>query len=156
MSLEELIAAGTGATPVDLLLANAKIVNTFTAEIEDGNVAIHQGYIAGIGDYRQAKQVIDLEGRYLAPGLIDGHVHIESSLLHPAEYAKAVVPRGVSSVVTDLHEIANVSGLRGIRYLMDCAQRLPWTSTSWRPPVSPPHISRQREPSSERRNSKPP
>lgn len=125
MSPEELIATARGDTPADLLLANAKIVNTFTAEIEDGNVAIHQGYIAGIGDYHQARQVIDLEGRYLAPGLIDGHVHIESSLLHPAEYARAVVPRGVSSVVTDLHEIANVTGLKGIRYLMDCARPLP-------------------------------
>ncbi|TET16119.1 MAG: adenine deaminase, partial [Dehalococcoidia bacterium] len=109
MSLEELIAVARGDTPADLLLANAKIVNTFTAEIEDSNVAICQGYIAGIGEYHQARQVIDLEGRYLAPGLINGHVHIESSLLHPAEYAKAVVPRGVSSVVTDLHEIANVT-----------------------------------------------
>ncbi len=125
MSLEELIATARGDTPADLLLANAKIVNTFTAEIEDGNVAICQGYIAGIGDYHQAKKVIDLEGRYLAPGLIDGHVHIESSLLHPAEYARAVVPRGISSVVTDLHEIANVTGLKGIRYLMDCARPLP-------------------------------
>ncbi len=125
MSLEELIATARGDTPADLLLANAKIVNTFTAEIEDGNVAIYQGYIAGIGDYHRAKKVIDLEGRYLAPGLIDGHVHIESSLLHPAEYARAVVPRGVSSVVTDLHEIANVTGLKGIRYLMDCARPLP-------------------------------
>ncbi len=125
MSLEELIAVARGDTPADLLLANAKIVNTFTAEIEDSNVAIYQGYIAGIGDYHQARQVIDLEDRYLAPGLINGHVHIESSLLHPAEYAKAVVPRGVSSVVTDLHEIANVTGLKGIRYLMDCARPLP-------------------------------
>lgn len=125
MSLEKLIAVARGEIPADLLLANAKVVNTFTAEIESANVAIHQGYVAGIGDYKQARQVVDLEGRYLAPGLIDGHVHIESSLLHPAEYARAVVPRGVSAVVTDLHEIANVSGLKGIRYLMDCARPLP-------------------------------
>ncbi len=125
MILEKLIAAARGDTPADLLLINAKVVNTFTAEIEDASVAIQQGYVAGIGDYEQAKQVIDLEGRYLAPGLIDGHVHIESSLLHPTEYARAVVPRGISTVVTDLHEIANVSGLKGIRYLMDCARPLP-------------------------------
>ena len=125
MSLKKLIAVARGEIPADLLLANAKVVNTFTAEIEGANVAIHQGYVAGIGDYEQARQVVDLEGRYLAPGLIDGHVHIESSLLHPAEYARAVVPRGVSAVVTDLHEIANVSGLKGIRYLMDCARPLP-------------------------------
>ena len=125
MSLEKLIAVARGEVPSDLLLTNARIVNTFTAEIEKGNVAICQGRIAGIGDYRQAKQTIDLEGKYLAPGLINGHIHVESSMLHIAEYAKAVVPRGTSTIVTDLHEIANVAGLRGIRYLMDCARRLP-------------------------------
>jgi len=125
LSLEKLIAVARGEAPADLLLSNARIVNTFTAEIEKGNVAICQGRIAGIGDYRQAKQTIDLEGKYLAPGLINGHIHIESSMLHIAEYAKAVVPRGTSTIVTDLHEIANVAGLRGIRYLMDCARRLP-------------------------------
>lgn len=125
MSLEKLIVVARGEAPADLLLSNARIVNTFTAEIEKGNVAICQGRIAGIGDYRQAKQTIDLEGKYLAPGLINGHIHIESSMLHIAEYAKAVVPRGTSTIVTDLHEIANVAGLRGVRYLMDCARRLP-------------------------------
>jgi adenine deaminase len=125
LSLEKLIAVARGEAPADLLLSNARIVNTFTAEIEKGNVAICQGRIAGIGDYRQAKQTIDLEGKYLAPGLINGHIHIESSMLHIAEYAKAVVPRGTSTIVTDLHEIANVAGLRGIRYLMDCARSLP-------------------------------
>ena len=125
MTLEKLIAVARGEVLADLLLTNARIVNTFTAEIEKGNVAICQGRIAGIGDYRQAKQTIDLEGKYLAPGLINGHIHIESSMLHIAEYAKAVVPRGTSTIVTDLHEIANVAGLRGIRYLMDCARRLP-------------------------------
>jgi adenine deaminase len=125
VTLEKLIAVARGEVPADLLLTNARIVNTFTAEIEKGNVAICQGRIVGIGDYRQAKQTIDLEGKYLAPGLINGHIHIESSMLHIAEYAKAVVPKGTSTIVTDLHEIANVAGLRGIRYLMDCARRLP-------------------------------
>ena len=125
MSLEKLIAVAKGEAPADLLLTNARIVNTFTAEIEKGNIAISQGRIAGIGDYSQAKQKIDLNGKYLAPGLINGHIHIESSMLHIAEYAKAIVPRGTSTIVTDLHEIANVAGLRGIRYLMDCARGLP-------------------------------
>ncbi len=125
MSLEKLIAVAKGETPADLLLTNARIVNTFTAEIEKGNVAISQGRIAGIGDYSKAKKKIDLKGRYLAPGLINGHIHIETSMLHLAEYARAVVPRGTSAIVTDLHEIANVAGLRGIRYLMDCARGLP-------------------------------
>ena len=125
MSLERLIAVAKGEAPADLLLTNSRVVNTFTAEIEKSNVAIYQGRIAGIGDYGQAKQKIDLEGKYLAPGLINGHIHVESSMLHIAEYAKAVVPRGTSAIVTDLHEIANVAGLRGIRYSMDCARALP-------------------------------
>jgi adenine deaminase len=125
LRLEKLIAVAKGEVPSDLLLTNARIVNTFTAEIEKGNVAISQGRIAGIGDYHEAKKTIDLKGKYLAPGLINGHIHIESSLLHIAEYAKAVVPGGTSTIVTDLHEIANVAGLRGIRYLMDCARGLP-------------------------------
>ena len=125
MNLEKLIAVARGEAEADLLLTHARIVNTFTAEIEKGNVAICQDRIAGIGDYRKAKQVIDLKGKYLAPGLIDGHVHIESSLLHPAEYARAVVPRGVSAIVTDLHEMANVAGLKGIGYLMNSARKLP-------------------------------
>lgn len=125
MSLEKLIAVARGETAADLLLTNARIINTFTAEIEKSNVAISQGRIAGIGDYSQAKQKIDLKGKYLAPGLINGHIHTESSLLHISEYARAVVPRGTSAIVTDLHEIANVAGLKGIRYLMDCARTLP-------------------------------
>lgn len=125
MSLEKLIAVARGEAAADLLLTNARIINTFTAEIEKGNVSISQGRIAGIGDYSQAKHKIDLKGKYLAPGLINGHIHIESSLLHIAEYARAVVPRGTSAIVTDLHEIANVAGLKGIRYLMDCARTLP-------------------------------
>jgi adenine deaminase len=125
LNLGKLIAVAKGEAAADLLLTNARIINTFTAEIEKGNVAICQDRIAGIGDYKKARQIIDLKGKYLAPGLIDGHVHIESSLLHPAEYARAVVPRGVSAIVTDLHEIANVAGLKGIRYLMESAEKLP-------------------------------
>ncbi|MFC1926316.1 adenine deaminase [Chloroflexota bacterium] len=123
--MEDLIAVARGEVAADLVLANAKVVNTFTAEIEEANVAIHGGLIAGVGDYNEANEVIDLKGRYLAPGLINGHTHVESSLLHPAEYAKAVVPRGTTAVVTDLHEIANVSGLRGMRFIIECARRLP-------------------------------
>src|SRR4030042_85497 len=108
-----------------MLLADAMIVNTFTAEIERGNVAICQGRIAGIGDYTIARRTINIKGKYLSPGLINGHIHIESSMLHIAEYARAVVTRGTSAIVTDLHEIANVAGLKGIRYLMDCARTLP-------------------------------
>ena len=114
-----------GELPADLLLANAKVVNVFTGEIEPGNVTIWGDRIAGIGEYRQAKEVLDLAGKYIAPGLINGHVHLESSMLEPGQYARAVVPRGTSAVVTDLHEIANVCGIEGIRYIVNCARRLP-------------------------------
>jgi len=120
-----LIAVAKGELPADLILANAKVVNVFTGEVESGNVAISGDRIAGVGDYHQAKQVLDLGGKYLAPGLINGHTHLESSMLDIAQYARAVVPRGTLEVVTDLHELANVCGLEGIRYVLNCARRLP-------------------------------
>lgn len=125
MNLKNLISVARGETPASLLLKNARIINTFVGEIEQSNVAICGDRIAGIGDYDKAKEIIDLQGDYLAPGLINGHTHIESSMLHPARYAQAVVPRGTLTVVTDLHEIANVCGLKGIKFVMDWAQKLP-------------------------------
>lgn len=125
MGIEGLISAAKGDSPSDLLLTNARIINTFTGEIEKGNVAIWGGKIAGIGDYHRARQSINLRGKYLAPGFINGHTHVESSMLTPAEYARAVVPRGTLAVVTDLHEIANVCGLTGMRYILDSSQALP-------------------------------
>ena len=125
MNLKGLIAVARGDAPADLILSNARIVNTFTGEIEEASVALSQGHIAGVGDYTDARRTIDLEGRYLAPGLIDGHVHIESSYLYVDQYARAVVPRGTLAAVTDLHEITNVCGLPGMRYIMECARRVP-------------------------------
>lgn len=124
--LSHLISVAKGELPADLLLANAKVVNIFTGEIQSGNVAICDDRIAGVGDYQQAKQVLDLDGKYLAPGLINGHTHLESSMLDIGQYARAVVPRGTLAVVTDLHEIANVSGLDGMRYVLNYARRLPF------------------------------
>ena len=121
----QLIKVARGEQPADLLFTNANVVNVFTGEVERGNVAAWGGYIAGVGDYRQAKQVIDLDGKYLAPGLINGHTHLESSMLDVGQYARAVVPRGTLAVVTDLHEIANVCGVEGMRYVLDRARRLP-------------------------------
>ena len=125
MDLKELISVARGETAADLLLKNARIVNTFTGEIEQADVAIYGDRIAGIGDYDKVKEIIDLEGTFLAPGLINGHTHIESSMLHPARYAEAVVPRGTLAVVTDLHEIANVCGSKGIKFVTDLARKLP-------------------------------
>lgn len=125
MDAQKLAAVARGDEPADLLLTNARIINTFTGAIEEDHVAISQGRIAGVGDYREGQQVIDLQGKYLSPGLIDGHVHIESSFLNPMEYARAVVPRGVLGVITDCHEMANVCGVAGIKYILNFGERLP-------------------------------
>ncbi|MFQ5925165.1 MAG: adenine deaminase [Dehalococcoidia bacterium] len=125
MGIEGLISVAKGEATADLILANARIVNTFSGEIEEGNVALYGERIAGVGDYEQGQRVIDLKGKYLSPGLINGHIHLESSMLHVSQYARAVVPRGTSAVVTDLHEIANVSGRTGVKYMMNAAQPLP-------------------------------
>ena len=123
--MQKLIPVARGDAPADLVLTNARIVNTFTGEIEQGNVAIHGGRIAGVGDYSDGRQVVDLQGRYLAPGLIDGHYHLESSMLHVDQYARAVVPHGTLAAVTDLHEVTNVCGLPGMRYILECGRRVP-------------------------------
>jgi adenine deaminase len=125
-SLSELISVARGDSPADLILADARIINTLNGDVKHGNVAIYQGRIAGVGDYGRTKEVIDLGGRYLAPGLINGHTHLESSMLDVGQYARAVVPHGTSALVTDLHEIANVGGLNGIKYVLDCTRRLPF------------------------------
>jgi adenine deaminase len=125
MNLRELVSVAKGETPADLLLKNARIVNTFIGEIEQADVAIYGDRIAGVGNYDRATEIIDLQGTILAPGLINGHTHIESSMLHPVRYAQAVVPRGTLTVVTDLHEIANVCGSKGIKFVTDLARKLP-------------------------------
>jgi adenine deaminase len=125
MNLKELISVARGEIPADLLLKNARVVNTFIGEIEQADVAIYGGRIAGVGDYGKAREIIDLQGKFLAPGLINGHTHIESSMLHPTRYAQAVVPRGTLAVVTDLHEIANICGSEGIKFVTDLARKLP-------------------------------
>jgi adenine deaminase len=124
--LQKLISVAKGDATADLILANARVVNTFNGEVEKVDIAVYDGLIAGIGEYRLAKEVIDLNGKYLAPGLINGHTHLESSMLDVGQYAWAVVPRGTTAIVTDLHEIANVCGLRGVRYVLDSARRLPF------------------------------
>lgn len=125
MPLPELLAVARGDQPADLLLQNARIVNVFSGRVEDGDVAIHEGRIAGMGPGYHAQAQVDLRGAYLAPALIDAHVHIESSLCMPPQFAAAVLPRGVTCVVSDPHEIANVAGLPGIRFMVDAARGLP-------------------------------
>lgn len=124
MSGEDLLAAARGDREADLLLAGARIVNVFEGTVEEGSVAVCEGRIAGIGDYA-AREVVDLDGAFLCPGFIDGHVHIESSMVSLPEYARAVVPAGTTAVVTDYHEIANVLGADGIRYMIGLDRGLP-------------------------------
>ncbi len=137
MDLGRLIRVARGDAPADVVFANARIVNTFTGEIEEGNVAVSQGRVAGVGDYTEAAEVVDVAGRYLAPGFIDGHFHLESTYLHVDQFARAVVPRGTLAAVTDLHEVTNVAGLDGMRYIMECGRRVPMDLFFMAPPCVP-------------------
>lgn len=125
MTREEHLAVARGDRPADTVLANALLVNVLSGEIEETDVALAGGKVAGVGPGYEAAETIDLERRYLAPGLIDAHVHVESSLVRPAELARAIVPGGVTTVVTDPHEIANVLGLDGIRFMLRDSEDLP-------------------------------
>ncbi len=118
------IKIAKGDIKAELVIKNANITNVFTNEIIKGDVAIEKGEIVGIGEYFGEKE-IDLEGKYLSPGFIDGHVHIESSKVTPGQFAKAVVPRGITAIVADPHEIANVKGIEGIKYMLDESEGLP-------------------------------
>ncbi|MGA2286250.1 MAG: adenine deaminase [Dehalococcoidia bacterium] len=123
--LAELIAVAHGDAPGDLLFTNGRVVNTLTAEIEELDVVVFAGRIAGLGGGYRARETVDLRGAYLLPGFINGHTHIESSHLWLTEYARAIVPHGTVAVVSDLHEIANVAGLAGIHAVVEAAAGLP-------------------------------
>lgn len=123
MEPRKLIAIARGDKPAAVLLKNANLVNTFTGEVYPTDIAIRRSRIVGIGPGYDAEQIINLHGKYVAPGYIDAHVHIESSMCTPREFAKAVIPRGVTSVVTDPHEIANVLGMEGISFMLAQANR---------------------------------
>lgn len=122
MSLADRIRIARGDAPCDLLLTNLQLINLHTGEIYPTEIAIDGTYIVGVGAGYQSEQVVDLGGRYVAPGLIDAHVHIESSLCVPPEFSRAVLPHGITTVITDPHEIANVHGLEGIRFMLDAAK----------------------------------
>ncbi|MBN1425744.1 adenine deaminase [Candidatus Fermentibacteria bacterium] len=122
--LGRLVAAARGETVVDLLLANARVVNVLAGEIHETHVAVHDGRVVGFGDY-DARKVEDLGGAYLCPGLIDAHVHLESSMVTVPEFARAVVPHGTTAIFADPHEIANVLGLDGVRFILDSSEAVP-------------------------------
>jgi len=123
--LRGLIDVALGRSRPELLIKNARIVNTYTLEVEEGNIAVWQGLIAGVGDYEEGERLIDAEGLYAVPSFIDSHIHIESTHLLPGEFARAVVPRGTGAVIADPHEIANVLGLAGIRFMIEGSRDLP-------------------------------
>jgi adenine deaminase len=128
MSLPRALAAARGDQPADLLLRNARLVNVMSGEVHPAEIAVAEGIIIGWEDpgaSRDARRVLDLEGRFVAPGFLDAHVHIESSMVPPAEFARAVVPHGVTTVITDPHEIGNVLGLQGIRFMLREAEGAP-------------------------------
>jgi adenine deaminase len=120
----KLVNVARGNKKADLVLKNCQIVNVFTGKIEEGDIGICDGIIIGIGDYEGIEE-IDYSNYYVAPGLIDGHVHIESSLMTPPGFARAVIAKGTTSVIADPHEIANVCGLDGIRYMLEASKQSP-------------------------------
>ena len=124
MSLRHRIDVAAGRTPADLLLTGARVVSVFADAVVATSVAVADGVVVGFGDYR-ARRRIDLGGGYLSAGLIDSHLHIESTMLAPAEFARAVVPHGTTAVVADPHEIANVMGEAGVRWMIAASRRLP-------------------------------
>lgn len=121
--LRSQIDAASGKRRAELVLKNASIINVFTESVEQGDVAVDGGRIVGIGSY-EGKTEVDLDHAYVCPGLIDGHVHLESSMVSPAEFERAVIPHGTTAVITDPHEIANVAGEAGIKYMMESAEML--------------------------------
>jgi adenine deaminase len=125
MNSLDLIAVARGDRPADLLLRNARLINVFSGAIEETEIALAGGYVAGIGSDYSASEEIDVKHAYVAPGLIDAHVHIESSLCVPAGFAAAVLPHGVTAAITDPHEIANVAGVAGIRFMAQSCRNLP-------------------------------
>ncbi len=122
--MQHLIEVAAGREPADLVLKNARYVNVFSGELCKGDIAVTDGRIAGIGSYR-GRQEIDVSDCVVCPGFIDAHIHLESSLVSPAEFAKAVVPHGTTCVVTDPHEITNVMGTDGIDYMLQATAGLP-------------------------------
>lgn len=116
------LAAGRGK--VELLLKNCKIINVFSHEISEGHIAIDSGKIIGVGDYK-AEQEVDMKGRFVAPGLIDSHEHLESSMVTPAQMSRVVIPRGTTTIIADPHEIANVCGIKGIEFMMKSVDQTP-------------------------------
>ncbi len=129
MMLRDLILCSRGEIPADLVIRNVRIINVFSEEIFEGEIAVKDGFITRVGSCSdligEMTRIFDGEGMFAVPGFIDAHVHVESSLLCPSQFAKAVIPHGTSAIITDFHELANVLGVRGIKMIISEAKRLP-------------------------------
>ncbi|MBI4520489.1 MAG: adenine deaminase [Gemmatimonadetes bacterium] len=125
MTRLEMVEVARGDRPADVVITNGRVINVFTGEVEETDVALAGPWIAGVGASYKGLRTLDVGGRYVCPGFIDAHVHIESSLAVPSEFARAVVPRGTTTVVCDPHEIANVHGVAGIEYMLAASAGLP-------------------------------
>jgi adenine deaminase len=123
--VEKRISVASKREPADTVIKNGKIIDVFNSEIIEGDIAIVDGYFAGIGEF-EGRNVIEANGRYVSPAFIDGHVHIESSMVTPNEFAKVLLTHGVTTAITDPHEIANVLGAEGIQYMLDSSENLPF------------------------------
>ena len=121
---QRIIAAAAGREPADLVLKNATFVNVFSNELSTMDIAVAEGLIVGMGSY-QGQSEVDCTGKIILPGFLDAHIHLESSLVSPTEFVKAVLPHGTTTVVTDPHEIANVMGTDGIEYMLQATEDLP-------------------------------
>ena len=121
---QRIIAAAAGREPADLVLKNATFVNVFSNELSTMDIAVAEGLIVGMGSY-QGRSEVDCTGKIVLPGFLDAHIHLESSLVSPTEFVKAVLPHGTTTVVTDPHEIANVMGTDGIEYMLQATEDLP-------------------------------
>ena len=124
--LRERIRAARGEIPADLVLKKGRVVNVFCGTIEECDVAIHDGYIAGLGQGYHGKKEVNAQGKWLVPGFIDAHIHIESSMLLPSNLAAALLPHGTTSIISDPHEIANVMGIEGVRFMLKESEGLPF------------------------------
>ncbi|MBN2168112.1 MAG: adenine deaminase [Actinobacteria bacterium] len=137
MDIKDKIALALGANEIDLLLINCKLLDVLSGTVHSGSLAVSNGIVVGVdGDY-SAKEIIDIEGMFVAPGLYDAHVHLESSMVSVAEFAGTVIPRGTIGVFTDTHEISNVMGSSGIEYIMESASKVPLDVYIMLPPCVP-------------------
>ena len=125
-NFRKMIDAAKGDAPSDLILKGGSIVDVFSGEILQSDIAIFDGVIVGVGAYNKGREIVDVEGKWIVPGLIDGHFHVESSMMTPHELAASLLIHGTTTLVSDPHEIANVMGLEGVRFMIEESKRVPF------------------------------